>query len=95
MPLRAFSLMKLLIVISSFHDNIQSPPNYETISYVELQVTADETMCAKSNSVQGLSNRARGAELRNTCHHLHRKYKIGKLCLADLSFEFWASRPNW
>ena len=32
-PLHAFSLMGLLIDISSFHDNIQSPPNYETISY--------------------------------------------------------------
>ena len=33
MALHAFSLMGLLIDISSFHDNIELPPNYETISY--------------------------------------------------------------
>ena len=33
MALHAFSLMGILIDISSFHDNIELPPNYETISY--------------------------------------------------------------
>ena len=33
MALHAFSLLGLLIDISSIHDNIELPPNYETISY--------------------------------------------------------------